>query len=390
MSLDTVLQTIAGLKDRAGGVARSVPGLCEALARAGCPQVLVSQSPQGIAASSLLVPDPAVVETILIRGFDWERLRFSYTPRLVPRLTEIARRRNAKVIHDHGIWLHMNRAAAATARKLRLPRVVSPRGMLDGWALDYRGVKKRLAWSAYQQRDLRSAQAFCATSRLEADGVRALGFKQPIAVIPNGIVMPSLPADARDPRRIRTVVFMSRLHAKKGLIDLVRAWERIRPQQWRLLIAGPDEDGHRGVVERAVADANLGESVELTGAVAGDRKAALLAGADIFVLPSYSENFGIVVGEALAYGIPVITTTGTPWAHVRDERCGWWTEPGAETLGKALVEAMSLTDADRRAMGERGRLMIARDYSWESIARRHIGLYRWLTGDGPPPGDILQ
>jgi glycosyltransferase involved in cell wall biosynthesis len=383
-----VVHTIAGLKDRAGGVARSVPGLCEALAREGCAALLVSQKPAGVAREALLTPDPALVETRLLAGSDWERWRISYTPRLGAQLRSILAEFKPGVLHDHGLWLHMNHAAAIAARNPRVPRVVSPRGMLEQWSLSYRAWKKRLAWRAYQQGDLQAADAFCTTSHAEADSVRALGFRQPIAVIPNGVPMPRPIAKSMGTER--KVVFMSRLHPKKGLLDLVQAWKSIDARGWKLVLAGPDEDGHGQVVREAVRAAGLEGHVLFAGSVSGDAKRDLLGSADLFVLPSYSENFGIVVGEALSYGVPVITTTGTPWSNLVEQRCGWWVPPGADSIAAALTAAMAQSDAERAAMGARGRELVEARFSWPAVARQHIALYRWLGGEGAPPQAVLH
>lgn len=386
----TILHTVAGLKQIAGGVARSVPALCEALAREGCKVVLVSQQPGGSQQTPLLMPSRDLVETRLFPGFDWERLRFSLTPHLGRELRKVCAEVRPEVIHDHGLWLHMNHVSARTATHLRIKRVVSPRGMLESWALSYRPSKKRLAWYVYQREDLRSASAFCATSSLEAENIRALGFKQPIAVIPNGIDLPARGVANPAAKQQRTVVFMSRIHPKKGLLDLIEAWSRAVRPGWRLVIAGPDESGHKAAVESAVMRAHLSDSVDIVGAVADGDKHAFLGNADLFILPSYSENFGMVIGEALAAGVPVITTTATPWQWVQSAACGWWIEPGVDSVQAALQEAMALPDDVRTAMGQRGRAFIESQFSWRATAEKHVQLYRWLTNPAAPPDWLRQ
>lgn len=385
----SVLHTIAGLKDRAGGVARSVPRLCEALSREGCRVALVTQQPRAEGRGGLLVPDPAQVDTRMLAGYDFEKLRVSYTPNLEGRLDAICAEFRPQVMHDHGVWLQSNHAAARIADRRGIKRVVSPRGMLDEWSLSYRGWKKKLAWHVYQREDLYKASAFCATSRAEALGIRAVGFEQPIAVIPNGVEIPALADEKKDGAGARTVLFMSRLHPKKGLHDLVSAWAAAAPPGWRLVIAGPDEDGYGRVVEQAVRRANLSASVTFTGAVEGAAKRELLGRADVFVLPSYSENFGIVVGEALAHGVPVIASTATPWGELETERCGWWVDPGALPLEAALRQALGLPPEELASMGKRGRALVESRYSWRSIARLHVEFYEWLACGAPAPRCLL-
>jgi glycosyltransferase involved in cell wall biosynthesis len=337
-----------------------------------------------------MIPSPDLVESHLLRGYDWERLRFSLTPHLGRELRKVCAEVRPEVLHDHGLWLHMNHVAAATAKRLGLKRVVSPRGMLEDWALSYRTFKKRLAWYVYQWNDLRSASAFCATSRLEADNIRALGFEQPIAMIPNGIDLRAPKVAPSDTARQRTILFMSRLHPKKGILDLVAAWSKVVRPRWRLIIAGPDENRYRAVVEAAVARERLSDSVSIAGPIADGERDSVLSKADVFVLPSYSENFGMVVGEALAAGLPVITTTATPWQVLQSAECGWWISPGAESMQAALEAAMTLPDDVRMAMGQRGRALIEAQFSWRAAAEKHVQLYRWLTGQAAAPECLLQ
>lgn len=386
----SVVHTIPGLKQAAGGVSRSVPSLCVALAEQGCSTMLVSQRDRNTPRDTPMLPNPKLVPTRLIEGYDWEGLRVSFTPGLGRALAAACGDAAPCLVHDHGIWLHMNHVAAQVTGRLGLKRIVSPRGMLDGWSLKYRGWKKKVAWAAYQHHDLVSATAFSATSTHEAESIRLLGFQQPVAVIPNGIDLPALNDCTANVNGPRTVLFMSRIHPKKGLPDLVAAWGRIDRAGWRLVIAGPDEAGHREQIEASVHSAGLAESVSFVNAVEGEAKHALLSSADLFVLPSYSENFGIVVGEALSYGIPVITTNVTPWAELHSRDCGWWIDIGPQALAQALTEALALSDDQRRAMGRRGHELIGARYSWRSAAEQHVELYRWLLGASDKPMCLID
>jgi len=283
----------------------------------------------------------------------------------------------------------MNHVVAATARKRGIPRVVSPRGMLEEWSLQYRGWRKKAAWLAYQRRDLRTATAFSATSAAEARAIRAARLDQPIAVIPNGIHVPDASAAFSREAPERVALFMSRLHPKKGLLDLVEAWDRVRPAGWRLVIAGPDEGDYRRVVETAIGQTKCVDRISMVGSLEGDAKHAALMSAQLFVLPSYSENFGIVVGEALASGVPVVTTKATPWASIRDRGCGWWIDTGAAALAAALAEATARDAGALQEMGRRGRALVLAELSWEAVAANHIALYDWMLGRAPRPAFVV-
>jgi len=303
------------------------------------------------------------------------------------RLIQQIAQRMPDILHDHGVWLPTNHIASTVARKNSIPYVVHPRGMLEPWALSFRAYKKKIAWNLYQKKNLESAALFFATSQSEADNLRNLDFVQPIAVIPNGVDIPDVDLSfSANPiaQRERNVVFMSRVHPKKGLKALLEAWTKLDADNWKLNLVGPDEDGHLQEVLAHAKKLGIENKVVYRGVVEGEEKAKLLLNADLFILPSFSENFGVVVAEALAYGVPVISTFGTPWRGLVENRCGWWVdaEPGA--LAGALREAMALTDEERYEMGIRGR-QYARQFDWSQIARETADVYRWLLGKAGRP-----
>ncbi len=252
--------------------------------------------------------------------------------------------------------------------------------MLESWALSFRSFKKKIAWSLYQERDLKSASLFFATSQAEAESIRRLGFSQPIAVIPNGVDMPEAEFPSSSERlvqRERNVMFMSRIHPKKGLKNLLEAWAQLDTDGWKLILAGPDEKGHLQEVLGYARELQIEKKIDYIGVVEGTQKARLLQNADLFILPSFSENFGVVVVEALAYGVPVISTFGTPWQGLVENNCGWWVDAEPNALAGALRGAMALSDDERSEMGVRGR-KYARQFDWDQIAKDAADVYRWL------------
>lgn len=127
----------------------------------------------------------------------------------------------------------------------------------------------------------------------------------------------------------------------------------------------------------------------MDGPLWGEAKTAAYAGADLFVLPTYSENFGIVIAEALAAGLPVITTTAAPWHELPTESCGWWIEPGSAPLQEALRLALATPRDELAAMGGRGRALMVRRYTWPAVAGAVAAVYRWLLGVAGPPAHLL-
>lgn len=298
------------------------------------------------------------------------------------------------LMHSHGLWLPVNRWSTRAYRIRRVVFVVSTHGMLEPWALQHRALKKRLAWILYQRRDLLAARVLHATAEQEADNLRKLGLRQPIAVIPNGVELAGLgaglkwmgrgAAERRDEAG-RTALFLSRIHPIKGLLPLVEAWDRLRPAGWRVIIAGPDEAGHRREVVASLRQKGLESAFEFVGAVDGEAKTALYRSADLFVLPTFSENFGVVVAEALACGVPVITTKGAPWQGLETHQCGWWIDIGVDPLVEALRQATSAPSDVLQSMGARGRVYAENSFGWPGIAEQMLSVYRWMLGEQEKP-----
>jgi len=166
---------------------------------------------------------------------------------------------------------------------------------------------------------------------------------------------------------------------------LIEAWANVRPNDWKLILVGPSEGGHRSELEAQVQRQGGGDDIIFEGEVPDDEKWSYYRDADLFILPTYSENFGIVVAEALAAGVPVITTTGTPWKEVATHGCGWWVEPDVDALQGALNEAVQCSDEERAAMGARGRVLVKERYSWQRVGKQMKATYHWMLGNRDRP-----
>ncbi|MFM7471843.1 MAG: glycosyltransferase [Nodosilinea sp.] len=290
------------------------------------------------------------------------------------------------LIHDHGLWLGSHHRLAQIATKYAIPRIVTPHGMLQPWAMHHRRWKKYLAWRLWQYQDLLAARVIHATSPEEAKALKQLFPDKPIALIPFGISLANLPP-LKTPKTTSKgrVLFLSRLHPVKGLKYLVEAWHSLQPDDWELIIAGPDEAGHQAEIEQLIDQLGITSSIRFVGAVSGNQKWQLYQSADLFVLPSLTESFGLVVVEALANGLPVITTQGTPWSQLETEGCGWWIDGGVAALVDALRQATTLTQAERIAMGQRGRQLVEEQYTWERSAEQMLSVYAWMLGSQVQP-----
>ena len=297
------------------------------------------------------------------------------------------RRRATDIVHDHGLWLPNNHRVARLSRTYGIPRIVSPRGMLSPWALNFKKLRKALAWHLYQRYDLLSADVVHVTSKLEASEARDAGVVGPLAVIGNGVHAPPL-LSRRAHRENHTALFLSRIHPKKGVSTLLRAWSRVRPTGWTLKICGPGEAVHCAEVRQLIASEDLEGSVVFAGEVDDDEKWEHYSAADLFVLPTFAENFGVVIVEALVSGLPVITTKAAPWESLTTRRCGWWIDVGIEPLVAALREATNLGD-QLHAMGLRGRDFAMSEFSWQRAAAGMSEVYRWMVGATDRPSCVL-
>lgn len=321
------------------------------------------------------------------RLFDaWVPSSYGYTPEISNALRE----NSADLVHAHGLWMYMSLAAFLNRLSNGTPYVLSPRGMLEPWARQHHKRRKDIVWTLWEKRAIAGAAVLHATAESEAESIRQAGAMNPIAMIPNGIELPktrgTIESASSRPRR---ALYLSRMHPIKGLPLLLEAWGALRPKEWVLRIAGYGDPAYESEVRQKVRDLGLSErEVEFVGRVDGEDKWATYYASDLFILPSYSENFGIAVGEAMACGLPVITTRGTPWAVVEEQGCGWWVEAEAGAIAGAIREAISLTEGERMAMGIRGRRLVEERFTWERVAEEMVEVYAWVLGWGKKPSSV--
>ncbi|MDZ7771645.1 MAG: glycosyltransferase [Balneolaceae bacterium] len=258
--------------------------------------------------------------------------------------------------------------------KYDIPLIVTPHGLLKSGAMRQNTIKKRLAWNLYQKTILKEADLVHVTSEDEKEDLLRLGIKTEITVIPNGVNIPDC-LSREDSGGLRKALFLSRMEPIKGLPMLLKAWNSLNTSGWELILAGPSKGSYIDSIRNLISKLQL-ENVKLNGEIAENDKWDLYCDSDLFILPSHSENFALVVAEALATGLPVITTTSTPWEELRSHRCGWWVAPELDHIRTALEEALNLSRMELKHMGKRGRDLIERNYTWENVSARMETLYR--------------
>lgn len=298
-----------------------------------------------------------------------------------------------RLLHGHGIWQMKVHKMSKYARKNNIPYLITPRGMLEPWSLSQGRLKKKLALKLFQYKDIKEAACIHATAEMEAQNIRKLGFKNPIAVIPNGINVSEFPLqDFYKKKENRKLLFLSRIHPKKGIENLINAWELIDneiKQNWIVEIVGNGDKEYIQNLKDNIESKGLGKKIRVKQPVFGQEKIDLYADADLFVLPTFSENFGIVIAEALASFTPVITTKGTPWEDLKIANAGWWIDIGVNPLKKALEDAFQKTDEALFEMGKNGRELIEKKYAMDAVATKMASLYDWILKDTEKP-DFVQ
>lgn len=292
------------------------------------------------------------------------------------------------VIHQHGIWQAFSATVSKVARRTATPTMISPRGMLDPWALQYGSWKKRLSGLLYESANLSRSSCLHALNTSEATAIRSHGLTNPIAVIPNGADLPNEAWSPTPPKWWpggRVLLFIGRIHPKKGIMDLIEAYASLvvrAPEigdMWRLVIAGWDDGGHEGEVKAKVARYNLLDRIILCGPLFGDEKEAALSNAEAFILPSYSEGLPMAVLEAWAWRLPVLMTEACNLPDGFATGAAVRIDANPTTLATALVQTLVRPSADLAAIGARGRQHVTAHYSWPRIANAHATAYRWMA-----------
>ena len=358
-----ITQIVASIEERHNDPSRSVRGLADGLAEAGHTVELLSTAHDGNGAAR-------IEGNLSVRIFSRGR-----PARLCPApdLRNHLRQADTELVHNHGLWLRPLHHAHLAAAQKGIPLVISPRGMMSPWAWNHHRLQKRLASWWVHPGALAAAAGWHATSESEADDIRRLGFNQPVCVAPNGVEPPSAKKEAAEARHWlerlpvlagrRVALFYSRFHAKKRVLELIDLWLSQSRGDWVLLIVGIPEEYTVNQLDSYVARNACRDRIIVED---GTRHPPPYAAASLFLLPSHSENFGLVVAESLVRGVPVLATDTTPWQdldHIGAGRCVTWDDYG-RTLDTLLRESPETL----AACGQRGRAWAREEFSWGKTA----------------------
>lgn len=315
--------------------------------------------------------------------------------KLAPALGSALSRVAPDIVHRHGLWSYPSVVTSNWHRATGKPYIISPRGMLDDWAIQNSGWKKRIASLLYEKRHLSNAACLHALSGAEFEAIRRRGLHNPVCVVPNGVDIratpPGVPAPgaiAAQPRK-RVLLFLGRVHPKKGIVALLQAWQRLQQshgpaRDWQLAVAGW-EDGSHGI--RSLECARE-PSVSWLGPVFGEEKHACFAAADAFILPSFSEGVPMAVLEAWSHGVPTLITTACNLPEGFEAGAAIEIAPNTDSIEAELKRLFEMPPGRLAAIGAAGRELARKRFGWPAIAGRMLAVYRWLVDGGTPPPDV--
>ncbi|MCF2575972.1 glycosyltransferase [Phocaeicola barnesiae] len=282
------------------------------------------------------------------------------------------------MFHVNGCWTPGCALTQKWAQEMGIKVVLTPHGMLEPWILArHYWTRKVPALLLYQKAAVKKADYLHATADSEKENLLKLGYNPRIEVIPNGIEVDNISVKKNWERKKR-ILFLSRIHIKKGIEFLLEAVALLKDklEGYVIEIAGEGEQEYIARLKQKAKELQIESLVQFCGGVYGDQKWKLFQAADVFVLPTFSENFGIVVAEALACGTPVITTQGTPWQELETAHCGWWTETGTQPTADALNKFLQLSVKELERMGRNGRRLVEQKYSSRKMAEDMVELYQ--------------
>lgn len=361
---------------RYGGPIYSVHALCRTLAKHGHDVHVFTTNVDGSGVSAVLLGAPVDLEGVKVWYFPTSiGRRLYHSPAMAAALA--AQVRSFDCVHLHSVFLWPTMAAARAAVRCGVPYVIAPRGMLVGDLIKRKSRFWKQAWIAlFERRNLQRAAAVHVTSEIEATELRKLGLPaRRIVVVPNGVDMPTVrieTAIARQPGVVR-VVSLGRINWKKGLDRLIEAMVHVPKAE--LVIAGNDEEGYQTKLEDLAVRLGVAARVRFPGPVHGDAKWQLLESADVFVLPSHSENFGNAVLEAMAAGVPVVVTPGVGLAATVETTGAGFVVGGEPDGVAAAINALIANPMTRLAMGANAQRVAREQFSWAALAGRLEAVY---------------
>jgi glycosyltransferase involved in cell wall biosynthesis len=376
-----VLHVIPSVAERSGGPGQAIMPMCRALQDRG-KEVMVATTDDGLNGSlSFGVPQSYEGVQAIFFPVQWG-VSYKYSRPFAVWLN--ANVRNFDLVHIHAVFNHSSIASARACRKHSVPYIVRPLGTLDPWSMTQKSLKKTIFWQLEAKRMMRNAAAVHYTSRAEQEATEGSLALNHGCVIPLGVDLQVSPASVSErslfndlPARPYVLV-LSRLHPKKGLDVLLEAFQALLKEKdfadWRLVLAGEGPDEYVATLKKKAQADDSGEAIVFPGWIENERKHVVLQNAALLALPSYHENFGLCVMEAMSYGVPVLVS---PQVNLADEiqaaGAGWIAPVNLAAIKSTLAEALS-NEEERRRRGLAGETL-SRNFTWASVAASLDDIY---------------
>lgn len=330
---------------------------------------------------------PVEIEGVSIHFFEFRGItpfQLGRVQKISKKFSEFLDREEPDIVHINGIWLYQNYLFQREAQKLGIKVVLSPHGMLEPYIMNRNSLKKKIALALFQNKAIQNANYLHATAQSELDNIEKLGYRKQSIIIPNGIKVDNieLKSDFDSSNRKRNFLFLSRVHPKKGIDLLIEAVAQLEDKgNINITIAGNGEKDYVDELKVLSERYKVASIFNFVGPVYGEAKWDLFRNADVFILPTHSENFGIVVAESLLVGVPVITTYGTPWKELNTQNCGWWINLSVDNLTETLQEVNNTSDQNLKDMGLNGRKLIVENYSIAAVANSMMEFYNSICNE---------
>jgi glycosyltransferase involved in cell wall biosynthesis len=388
-----ILHVIPSVGPVRGGPSQAILQMVNALKHKGIVAEIATTNDNGVNLLDVPLNQPTVYQGAPVRFF----------PRFSPSISALREFAYSKaftdwcwksvhhydLIHVHAIFSYVPTATMAMARYRRIPYIVRPLGQLCQWSLQQSERKKQIYLKLIEYENLNCAQALHFTSENERQEAIKLELAAPGVVIPHGLTVSPPRPDARNqlrrnlqlPDNEPIILFLSRLHPKKGLKLLIAALARLRAHRFTFVMAGSGDPCYEDEIRQELLSSGISDRTRMVGFVSGEQKDLLLQGSDLFVLTSYSENFGVAVLEALAAGLPAIVTPGVALSEIiKQYQFGAVPEMEEEAISTAILQAINQPES-MREMGSCARQFVLERYTWGAISTQLIDVYRTVLNN---------
>lgn len=376
-----ILHVIPSLSEQLDGPANAIGKMCSNLKGKGLDITIYTTDLHPINYKSLAGLDVKVFKT-------YKKNNYCFSLGLLNALRKNINRYD--LVHIHALWVFPTTVAAYIARRKNIPYIVRTCGMLDYYSVyhnKWKGFKKLFYFNLFERNNLNRASAIHFTSLDESNRTKHMGVKALPLILPVGIEKNEyigIPSRGSFRNKYpsfkgkKIILFLGRIHYKKGLEILLEAYKNVlnKTDKAYLVIAGPDNEGYKNILEKKINTLNLIGKVLFTGLVKGKQKMEILADADIFCLPSFQENFGIAVAEAMAAGLPVVISDQVNiHSEISDANAGIVTRCDSDEVAGALLKLIN-NDTLRNEMGQNAKKLVFDKFTWDKIAEEMVGTYK--------------